>query len=194
MGGTAPYTGTGTFTEVAGTYTYTVSDANGCTAVTTITVTEPALLVASVSTSPSSNPACSGTSVTFTAFPTNGGLTPSYQWYKNGLPVGGDSPTYSLVPLNGDQVYVQMTSSESCITGSIANSSVVAMTVFNTPAINNPGAQTAYISYTLPAITGTNLVSPHYYNNSQALGGTQITGPITSTQTVWIYDQTATSP
>ncbi len=38
-GGTAPYTGTGTFTNVsAGTRTYTVTDANGCTSSKTITI------------------------------------------------------------------------------------------------------------------------------------------------------------
>ena len=44
-GGTAPYTGTGTFTGLAaGTYTYTVSDANGCSANCSVTITEPAAL------------------------------------------------------------------------------------------------------------------------------------------------------
>ena len=41
-GGTAPYTGTGSFTVSAGAYSYTVTDANGCTATTTGTVSEPA--------------------------------------------------------------------------------------------------------------------------------------------------------
>lgn len=42
-GGTASYTGTGTFSGVkAGTYTYTVTDAKGCTASKTITITQPA--------------------------------------------------------------------------------------------------------------------------------------------------------
>jgi hypothetical protein len=40
-GGTPPYDGTGTFQVTAGTYTYTVTDANGCQAVTTITVAPP---------------------------------------------------------------------------------------------------------------------------------------------------------
>jgi hypothetical protein len=35
-GGKAPYTGTGTFNVTAGTYTYTVTDANGCSATTTL--------------------------------------------------------------------------------------------------------------------------------------------------------------
>ncbi|MBL0034114.1 MAG: hypothetical protein IPP27_18735 [Bacteroidetes bacterium] len=48
-GGTAPYTGDGSFTALAGTHTYTVTDANGCTASTTITITEPTAVVASSS-------------------------------------------------------------------------------------------------------------------------------------------------
>ena len=51
IGGVAPYTGTGTFTVSPGTYTYTLIDANGCVAITTITVTQPAILVASANIS-----------------------------------------------------------------------------------------------------------------------------------------------
>src|SRR5262245_5560341 len=45
-GGTAPYTGTGDFQQGAGSHTYTVTDANGCTSETTVTLTEPEALVA----------------------------------------------------------------------------------------------------------------------------------------------------
>ncbi len=42
-GGNLPYTGTGTFTNVvAGNYTYTITDAKGCSATTAIKVNEPA--------------------------------------------------------------------------------------------------------------------------------------------------------
>ena len=43
-GGTAAYTGIGTFTVTANSYTYTVTDANGCNSQTTITITEPAAI------------------------------------------------------------------------------------------------------------------------------------------------------
>jgi hypothetical protein len=40
-GGTSPYSGTGIFTQSAGTIIYTVSDANGCTSDVSVTLTEP---------------------------------------------------------------------------------------------------------------------------------------------------------
>src|SRR5205814_9999664 len=40
-GGTTPYTGTGSFQQGVGSHTYTVTDANGCTSSTTVTLTQP---------------------------------------------------------------------------------------------------------------------------------------------------------
>jgi gliding motility-associated-like protein len=61
------------------------------------------------------------------------------------------------------------------------------------PVLNNPGPQTTCDSYSLPAITGTTLSGNQaYYSNSQTNGGTLISGPITSTQTVYIYDANGT--
>ena len=52
------------------------------------------------------------------------------------------------------------------------------------PMITTPGDQIECNSYNLPIISG----NANYYNNTQAKKGVLITGPITSTQTVWIYD------
>ncbi|MBN2680864.1 MAG: choice-of-anchor L domain-containing protein, partial [Bacteroidales bacterium] len=64
------------------------------------------------------------------------------------------------------------------------------------PVITNPGAVSACGSYILPAqgsIAGTDLVDPRYFDNSQASGGSEITDlTITSSQTVWIYDEDGT--
>lgn len=49
-GGTPPYTGPGIYFQSAGTATYTVTDAGGAVHDTTITVTQPALISASVAT------------------------------------------------------------------------------------------------------------------------------------------------
>jgi len=50
-GGNAPYTGIGVFNVSAGSYNYTVTDANGCSANTSINVSEPTALVANSSAS-----------------------------------------------------------------------------------------------------------------------------------------------
>lgn len=49
-GGTAPYTGTGTFSVTAGTYTYSVMDATYGVKSTSITVSQPSAVAATVST------------------------------------------------------------------------------------------------------------------------------------------------
>ena len=55
-GGTQPYSGTGTFTVSAGTYTYTVVDNAGCNSSVVATVSQPTALTATVS---STNNSCS---------------------------------------------------------------------------------------------------------------------------------------
>src|SRR5207249_9615041 len=48
-GGTTPYSGTGSFSVPAGTYSYTVTDHNGCLSTTTGMITETDAVVASSS-------------------------------------------------------------------------------------------------------------------------------------------------
>src|SRR5205814_7708999 len=62
-GGTPDYSGTGSFSQGVGTTTYTVTDVNGCTANTIVTLTEPSALSASSSNTPI---ACNGGMSTMT--------------------------------------------------------------------------------------------------------------------------------
>ena len=71
----------------------------------------------SVSIAVSANPVNSGSNVTFTATPINGGTAPTYQWYKGGVLISGaTSSTYSYIPTTGDVITCKMISSSKCTT------------------------------------------------------------------------------
>ena len=77
-GGTAPFVGTGNFTVLAGTYTYNVTDASGCTASVTITLTQPPVLSITLS---QINVNCNGFATgTITANPVGGQAPYTYSW------------------------------------------------------------------------------------------------------------------
>jgi hypothetical protein len=120
----------------------------------TKTVTVNPNLSASVSIAASSSGAiCSGTSVTFTATPTNGGATPAYQWKLNGGNVGTNSAVYTNSTLaNGDSVTCVMTSNATpCLTGNPATSNVVTMAV-------NPIATLTGVSQNAAACVGSGAI------------------------------------
>lgn len=99
------------------------------TAAASLTVTNSLTVSVSASQSPSGIP-CSGTSVVFTASPTNGGTTPSYQWKVNGSNVGANSSSYSSTTLaSNDVVTVVLTSNVTCPSGNPATSSPITMTL-----------------------------------------------------------------
>lgn len=93
----------------------------------------------SIGSSDADNTICSGASVTFTATPTNGGTTPSYQWKLNGGNVGTNSTTYTTSSLsNGDVVSCVMTADNTCQTTSTATSNQITTTVNSnvTPSVS----------------------------------------------------------
>jgi hypothetical protein len=141
----------------------------------TITMAVNPNLPVSVSIAASANPVCAGTSVTFTATPTNGGTAPAYQWFKNTVAVGTGA-TYTYVPVNGDVIYVVLTSNAApCATGSPATSNTVTMTVYPippAPVVTNTG-YTAYSS----APAG----NQWYYSATQSGTGAPIPGATAQT-------------
>ncbi len=93
----------------------------------------PNAALVSINSSVSNNVICSGTSVTFTATPTNGGDNPSYQWQVNGNNVGTNSPTYTTNTLSNGSVVTCIMISSSTTIGNPATSNSITMTV-NSPA------------------------------------------------------------
>jgi gliding motility-associated-like protein len=98
-----------------------------------ITVTAPVTPLVSIGANPGSS-VCASTNVIFTATPTNGGASPSFQWRKNGVNVGLNSATYADASLNnGDNIDVVLTSGLSCTTTATATSLAITMTI--TPSV-----------------------------------------------------------
>jgi uncharacterized protein (TIGR02145 family) len=87
-----------------------------------ITMTVNPNLPVSITISQNPSVVCQGQTVTFTATPTHGGTTPSYQWYLNSNPAGTNSDTYTFTPVNGDLVSCTLTSNETCTTNNPASS------------------------------------------------------------------------
>ena len=133
MSGATTGTGTGTvsgkiFNAGVTTVTYALSSAPSINCSFTVTVN--ANVVPSVSISQSPTIICSGSVVTFTANPVNGGSTPAYQWKVNDINVGNNSNTYTPpAPVNGNIVKVIMTSSLGCASPPSATSNSITMMV-----------------------------------------------------------------
>ncbi|MBS1585055.1 MAG: T9SS type A sorting domain-containing protein [Bacteroidetes bacterium] len=160
---------------------------------------------------------CAGDNVTFTASPTNGGPTPSYQWYVGATPVGTNSSTYTTTTLaNGNQVKVVMTSSDPCPSPLTATSNTITMTVnpLLTPTVNvtsvpaannvcvgqsvtftanvtNQGPTPVYAWYKNGNPVGTNSST---YTDNLLVNGDQLTCKLTSNAPCVIVNPVTSSP
>jgi gliding motility-associated-like protein len=159
-GGTGPYTyswapsgGTGATTTgvIAGNYTVTITDANGCTGTATVAIAQPTAVAATTTTTPST---CGNANGTATVTP-SGGVGPyTYSW----APSGGTGATANGL-LTGSYT-VTVTDSHGCTTTAIAN-------------VSNSGGPTATIS------ASTNISCFGGNNGSATVTVTGGTGPFT---------------
>jgi uncharacterized protein (TIGR02145 family) len=131
----------------------------------------------SITISPSANPVCSGTAVTYFASPVNGGSSPFYQWKVNGANVGTNGLTYTYTPINGDIVKCVLTSNILCPSGNPATSNTVTMIVNpNLPvsvsisASSNPFCQGSAVTFTATPTNGGTLPSYQWKVNGINVG------------------------
>jgi hypothetical protein len=90
---------------------------------------------------------CSGTTVTFTAFPSNGGIAPVYQWKKGGANVGTNSAVYVDPGLVSGTVTCVMTSDIiNCTTGNPATSNSISIAVISPTIYNVTGGIKCYVA------------------------------------------------
>jgi hypothetical protein len=114
------------FGAIAGAGTYTVLATNPSTTCTSnMSGSAPVVIASTVTptvaiTTGVGDTLCYGVMTTFTANTTNGGTAPTYQWQVNGHSVGLSIGTYSYLPIDGDIISVQLTSSSSCAIPSTA--------------------------------------------------------------------------
>jgi len=112
-------------------YLVTGTSLNGCSSSDTVLVSVIPSDPVSVILNADQTNICFGDSVIFTSSVSNGGTSPFYQWYVNGVVVtGGTNSSFSSSTLNnGDSVYVSVVSSDSCNNSDTAYSPAIYMNV-----------------------------------------------------------------
>ncbi|MDQ8144417.1 beta strand repeat-containing protein, partial [Chryseobacterium sp. CFS15] len=188
-GGSAPYTfnwGGGITTEdrtglSAGTYTVTITDANGCTGTVTATVTQPASAISG--TTVVTNIACNGGSTgAINLTPTGGSAPYTFNW-------GGGITTEDRTGLAAGTYTVTITDANGCtgtVTATVTQPTAMSATVSQTNVSCNSGSNgTAGI-----VVTGG--TAPYTYSWSPS-GGTAATatGLLAGTYTVTVTDANA---
>ncbi len=132
-----------------------------------------------ISIAASANPVCSGTSVTYTATPTNGGTTPVYQWKVNGNSISGaTTATYAYTPASSDLVTCVLTSNATCVTGNPATSNTLSMTVnpllsavIAVTASTNPVCEGTSVTFTAIPINGGTTPGYQWKVNGNSISG-----------------------
>ena len=160
----------------AGSNTILCSVTSNATCASPVTATSSVAVTVNPTVTPSvvvsANPSgivCAGTSVTFTAIPTNGGATPTYSWTLNGSSVGSNIPTYSnpALPAGANTVVCTITSNATCASPVTATSSaVVTITTIAVPSLsltsNPPGAVCSGTTVVFTATPSGGGTSPTY--------------------------------
>ncbi len=124
----------------------------------------------SVSIQASPDTACSGSAITFTASPVNGGAVPVYQWQVNGSNVGTSNPVFSSSTLvDGDIVQCTLTPDPSyaCAGPGNAVSNPITVKLYNEamPTVNISSSTAIYcsgVSATFTASTANAGAFPSY--------------------------------
>lgn len=179
-GGTFPYTGTGSFSENAGTHTYIITDANGCTsAPISLTIAEPSpIVVSAVVTSPIT---CAGGFATINVSAT-GGTSP----YTNtgSVNVVAGSHTFTVIDANG----CSKTLSNFFVT---QPSSLSANAILTTPIACNGGTGVVTVSATGGTAPYTNTGNVTVSAGTGSFSISDANGCSTTTPTITITEPTA---
>lgn len=127
-----------------------------------ITVKVNPVLTPSISISASATSICLGIPVIFTSVSNNAGSSPFYQWEKNGINTGNNSPTYIDSTLNNnDTITCALSPGYSCLSQPSAGSNriIIKVTPNITPSVSITSSATAIckgasVSFTAVAVNG----------------------------------------
>uniref|UniRef100_UPI003A8DE63C T9SS type A sorting domain-containing protein n=1 Tax=Flavobacterium sp. TaxID=239 RepID=UPI003A8DE63C len=186
-GGTAPYTyvwsNTATTEDLtglaAGTYDVTVTDANGCTATASATVTEPTALAVTFTTD---NVSCPGGNDGTATVTVTGGIAPyTYVWSNN-------ATTASITGVTDGTYNVTVTDSNGCV---ITDSVVVATTPDVTAPVADVATLTDIVNYC--GVMSDEIPVPTATDNCAGVLNATTTDPLDYTEVgtyviTWTYD------
>ena len=185
-GGTMPYTyawsnssSMANLSNVgAGTYTVTITDANGCTDSTSVTITEPAVLVAA--TVADSNVTCNGLLNGGATASATGGTSPyTYAWSNSGT-------TASITGIGAGTYTVTVTDANGCTDTSSVTITEPAVLVATTTMDNNVSCNGGADGSATAAATGG--TSPYAYAWSSGATTATATGLAAGNYTVTVTD------
>lgn len=120
-----------TSTDTVQCFVYTLCSLSGfsntITGINVVPYTTPAVSIQSSAT----GPVASGTAITFTATPTNGGTDPIYQWQVNNVNAGTNSPVFTNSCFkNGDIVTCTLTNQGGeCLTALVVQSNSITVNI-----------------------------------------------------------------
>jgi gliding motility-associated-like protein len=185
VGGTTPYNGVGTFTVSAGSYSYTVTDSNGCTSITSVTVSQPdSISLSGTSTDVSCDAANNGTATILAS----GGTTPyTYQWDAN----ANNQTTPTATGLTKGPFNITVADKNGCAKTAtiLVNGEVSSMTLAS--QVSSPNCVSNNTGSISTAVTGG--IPPYTYTWSNGNTGTNITDAPSGNYTVTVTDSVGCS-
>jgi len=169
----------------AGTYTVTITDANGCSSASSVTLTQPATSV-DITNLQSTTSTCGSSNGTATVSASGGSGTLTYSWSASG---GSGQSTSSLSGLAVGNYTVTVTDANGCsVTGNTSVANVGSPSINSTDVIN-PLCSTGSGQASVSAVGGSGTLTYSWGNGSVSFSGQSVSGLSTGTYSVTVTDK-----
>ena len=141
--GSTIITNSGTTVEVelaggGGQLEVTPTNSCGVGGKSTISINVTGAVNPEVSIAAQQNPVCEGGVAVLNANASNGGASPTYQWFENNVEVGSNSSSYVVTDVsNNDEIRVEMISNSTCADGVMVSSQLFELKTVEAPIITS---------------------------------------------------------